>query len=242
MNKEALLPRLNAFELPSKNSWNYIHYHTYFAALKKVMDRYITEGCRVFDVGCGNKPFERYVRTLVQNDAPEYYTGCDVVQSSEQKVDIICSATDIPASSSAFDVVLCTQVMEHVFDHNKIFAEAYRLLRPGGVFIASAPFVYEMHEKPYDFYRFTRYGFRNLMSGAGFEILEELANGGKWATAGQVLLEVVKEGKSRTLVKRALRRLAVRFCNRLFLFLDKKCADSEIYTLNYVFVGKKQEL
>jgi len=50
--------------------------------------------------------------------------------------------------------------------------------------ILSAPIVWEHHELPYDFFRFTRYGMQYIFEKAGFEIVEIKANGGKWANAG----------------------------------------------------------
>jgi len=43
-------------------------------------------------------------------------------------------------------------------------------MKPGGKIIATAPFFYEEHEQPYDFYRYTQFGWRHLMATSGFEI------------------------------------------------------------------------
>ncbi|MBV8655501.1 MAG: hypothetical protein JO160_05600 [Candidatus Eremiobacteraeota bacterium] len=50
--------------------------------------------------------------------------------------------------------------------------EFYRVLVPGGYLVLSAPQYYEMHEVPHDYYRFTEYGLRYLLSRAGFTVVE----------------------------------------------------------------------
>jgi SAM-dependent methyltransferase len=223
----------------------YIVYRYYFKDLKNVFDAYIKENDTVFDIGCGNKPFEAYIRTLTKNDDTSAYRGCDIVQSSEQKADIICDVTNIAEKSSAYDIVICTQVMEHVFEHSKVFEEAYRLLKPGGFFIVSAPFVWQIHEEPYDYYRFTKYGFIKLLENAGFLVQEAKSNGGKFAVLGQLILHMKGGGNMkkhrylRRLFCAIMRRCLALFCNMLFPLLDDKFKDDR-YTLNYVFVGKKQ--
>jgi len=241
MERKANIPRLASFKKPSRLNWDYIHYHYYFKDLKDVFDAYIKESNKVFDIGCGNKPFEAYIRSLTKNDD---YRGCDVVQSSEQKVDVICEATNIPEPSAKYDIVICTQVIEHVFDHVKLLAEAYRLLKPGGYFIMSGPFIWSLHEEPYDFFRFTKYGFRQLLENAGFVIKEEKSNGGKFAALGQLnILVLCVAGKEKNIITRSfhaiIRRCLPLFCNIVFPWLDDRIKD-ESYTLNYVFVGQKE--
>ncbi|MDR1866157.1 MAG: class I SAM-dependent methyltransferase [Bacteroidales bacterium] len=224
------------FKVPSKRHCEYIYLRCYFKEIKDIFDRYIKENDTVFDIGCGNKPMEQYIRTLIKNDRAESYVGCDVVQSSARKVDIVCDATDIPEKSSAYDIVVCTQVVEHVFDHAKVFEEAFRLLKPGGFFIVSGPFVWPVHEAPYDYFRFTRYGFQELLKKTGFIVGEERACGGKFAVLGQILLLTLGSGGN--IVKRII-IFVIRFlCNHTVPFLDNTFKSGRL-TLNYVFVGEK---
>ncbi|MDR0681038.1 MAG: class I SAM-dependent methyltransferase [Dysgonamonadaceae bacterium] len=241
MTRVAGIPRLSSFKTPSRQSREYIYYRYYFKDLKDVFDTCIKENDTVFDIGCGNKPFEAYIRTLIKNYDASAYRGCDIIQSSGQKVDIICDVTNIAEKSSTYDIVICTQVIEHVFEHSKVFEEAYRLLKPGGFFIVSSNLVWEIHEAPYDYYRFTKYGFIKLLENAGFNVQEAKSNGGKFAVLGQLILHV-SGGENRGL-KRVFyaiaRRCLTLMCNMVFPLLDDKFKDDR-YTLNYVFAGKKQ--
>lgn len=58
----------------------------------------------------------------------------------------MCDVTEISLKKDIFDVVICNQVIEHVFDHQKVFNEAYRLLKPGGYFVVSSSFIWPMHD------------------------------------------------------------------------------------------------
>lgn len=59
-------------------------------------------------------------------------------------------------------------VIEHLPEPREFLAECYRLLRPGGALFITVPFMWEVHEAPHDYYRFTRYGLDFLLEQAGF--------------------------------------------------------------------------
>lgn len=181
---------------------------------------------RILDIGCGNKPYEGMFQGIA-----EEYVGCDVVQSDQQRVDIICEATRIPQPDASFDTVFSTQVIEHVEDHQALVSEAYRLLKQGGHFILSGPLYWHLHEEPHDYFRFTKYGFKYILEKSGFTVLEIHSNGGKWAFLGQVIIH--------TLPARLIKiKLFTSLINHIFSYLDKKFYN-DINTLNYVVVGKK---
>jgi SAM-dependent methyltransferase len=69
------------------------------------------------------------------------------------------------------DAVLCTQVLEHAELHEELLGEIFRVLKPGGEFIVTVPFVYEEHEQPFDFRRWTSFGFAKELEEAGFRDL-----------------------------------------------------------------------
>lgn len=181
---------------------------------------------RVLDVGCGNKPYAKFF----QGKCSEYI-GCDIVQSSLNVVDVICEATNIPLKDSSFDTIFCTQVIEHVDDHNKLLSEMFRLLKPNGYVILSGPMYWHLHEEPHDYFRFTKYGFKFAFEKQGFNAVEIIPNGGKWATFGQMIIHTFPN----TLVKRRLFR---KYNNKLFHYLDKRYFDPS-NTMNYVVIAKK---
>lgn len=216
------IARLGGYSLNINDPY-YLHSRGLFAELEKASS--FAKG-RLLDIGCGNKPYEKMFDGKISE-----YVGCDIVQSSNQRAEIICPATQIPADDATFDTVLCTQVIEHVADHRALLHEAFRLLRSDGVLILSGPMYWPLHEEPYDFFRFTQYGFRTLLESVGFTVLSIASNGGKWALCGQVLIHTLEGTKLH-------RPSIIHLINRLFSFLDDRgLAHSN--TINYVVVASK---
>lgn len=134
-------------------------------------------GGDVLDLGCGTKPYRGFMvppaRRWVGLDYPT--ARADRVQ----KQDVSGTATEIPFRSQCFDVVLCTQVMEHLAEPGVALCECARVLRPGGHLVLSAPQqVDSLHEEPYDFFRYTRYGLQHLCSKAGLQVEQTVQLGG----------------------------------------------------------------
>jgi SAM-dependent methyltransferase len=94
-------------------------------------------------------------------------------------------ATGLPDES--FELVLCTQVLEHCDDPWRAVGEIRRILAPGGHVILSAPHVWFYHPHPHDHWRFTQEGMVRLCRENGLEPVLLLAQGGTILTAFQVL-------------------------------------------------------
>ena len=215
----------------------YLHYKFLFRDIKDAIKNY-SKG-NVLDIGCGNKPYEPLFEHC------DSYKGCDIAQSSERNVDILCPSTAIPLPNEQFDTVFSTQVLEHVEDHLKMLQEAYRLLKPEGHIILSAPMAWEHHEVPYDFFRFTRHGLTYLFEKAGFKIIYIKPNGGKWALLGQLSQAIIRSStQNRKGILRKFFWLLYRFIlkygiNIFFGLLEKWDKDEEFITLNFVVVARK---
>ena len=136
-------------------------------------------------------------------------------------------------------------MIEHVEDPFGMLAEINRVLKPGGYLILSAPFAWEIHEAPYDFYRYSKYGLEHMIQSSGMELAFCKSNGGKWAAIIQMNLNVIYSTfKKRNLFIRFLKLIFIhaRFTALLNLFgkwLDRKYYD-DLLTLNYVLVAKKR--
>lgn len=113
---------------------------------------------RLLDVGCGNKPYAHWLDAdkVVQHLGIDIYPG--------PKVDVVVSIDrQWPFETASFDAVLCTQVLEHVENVEHVLSEIHRVLKPGGVLLASVPFAYNEHGHPHDYRRLSVNGARCLL-------------------------------------------------------------------------------
>lgn len=229
-------PVLTDFEKINKRNESYLVYRFLVKALSGAIENY-AKG-KLLDIGCGNKPYEKLFAGKVSS-----YIGCDFVQNRFKTVDIICDVTQIPLENDEFDTCFSTQVIEHVKDPSGMLKEIFRLLKPGGHFILSGPLYWPVHGEPYDYYRYTKFGFNHLLTSAGFTITEVTENGGAWATAGQALMHGFEFSRSRSLRIRMLRFIFYRLrfislFNSFFEWADKKDTNTT-NTINYVVVAVK---
>lgn len=120
------------------------------------------------DVGCGQKPYEKLFNS-------SRYIGLelDTIENRKNKrADYFYDGTTFPFQDSEFDSVIANEVFEHVFSPSDFLSEIYRVLKPGGILLITVPFVWDEHEQPHDFARYTSFGLQHLLEKSGFEIIE----------------------------------------------------------------------
>jgi SAM-dependent methyltransferase len=121
----------------------------------------------LLDLGCGKKPYEKLFESRL-----ERYFGMDYSPTSGYRrntADVCGDASAIPLASSSVDTVVCTEVLEHVQDPDAVIGEIARVLKPGGVVLCTAPFVYPVHDT-YDFFRYSAAGMETLMIRHGLQV------------------------------------------------------------------------
>jgi len=111
---------------------------------------------KVLDVGAQYCPYYPLFK-----DKCSSYSSMDLVDTP--LVDYACNAEDMPVEDGTFDLVLCTQVLEHCDNPQKIVDECHRVLKPGGILIVTVPSIYPQHGYPADNWRFMPDGMRLLL-------------------------------------------------------------------------------
>ena len=124
-------------------------------------------GDYVLDAGAGECRFKPMFRHAS-------YVGVDFAQGDPawdySKLDVIARLEDLPFPNASFDHVLSIVVLEHTPRPARVIEEARRVLKEGGSLHMIVPHMWEEHQKPYDFFRFTSSGIRLLMEEAGLRV------------------------------------------------------------------------
>ncbi len=155
-------------------------------------------GGKVLDVGCGAKPYKPWFGAVSE------YTGIDVAAGAE--VDFVIDPNEKwPLPDGHFDVLLSTQVIEHVENLDLVLAEVRRVTRKNGVVILSFPFLYPLHGAPFDFRRLTYFGAANLLR--GFEVISVETQGGIGSTLAILFLNWIDTALSKNTLTRLLKVL-----------------------------------
>jgi SAM-dependent methyltransferase len=169
---------------------------------------------RVLDVGCGPKPYYPFFAHVSSE-----YIGVDVVENPAAELRGPVEA--LPVEDASFDVVLCTQVLEHCDDPAQAVRELRRVTAPGGRVLASTHGVQVYHPSPVDYWRWTHEGLRRVFEqNAEWSSLNVNAAAGTASALAMLLGTYVEIALRRT----PLARPPVWMLNRLGAALDARSA------------------
>jgi len=189
----------------------------------------------LIDLGCGRMPY----RPLIADRLTRY----DSLDPRPQipNVTFVADIQDMSLIPDAtYDSAICLEVLEHVPNPFRAVAEIHRILKPTGMLIVSVPHLSRLHERPYDFFRFTRYGLQALFEGAGFEIVQIEQRGGLFTFLSHQLSTI---GLGLTWSIPLIRHVAF-FLNEWLLvrpsyFLDARLDRSGLFAMGYSCVVRK---
>jgi SAM-dependent methyltransferase len=122
----------------------------------------------VLDIGCGQKPYESLCNAIeyigLELDTPE--------NRLNKKADFFYNGEAMPFNDSSFDCLIANQVFEHVFNPHIFLKEMNRVVKIEGKLLLSVPFVWDEHEQPYDYARYSSFGLKHILNEHGFELIE----------------------------------------------------------------------
>jgi SAM-dependent methyltransferase len=198
----------------------------------------IPAGKRVLDAGAGEGRFKPFF-------AHTAYVGIDFGQGDNSwdysRLDVIGRLEDLPFPDSSFDHVLSVVVLEHTPQPGRVIEEFYRVLKPGGMVHLVVPHMWEEHQRPHDFFRFTSGGIRYLLQTAGIRIRRIHPIGGFFWQLGRRLMGVLSFTQS------GWRWLLFPVLAPVFGFVLPLCCyyldtldEDRSYTLGFIAEGWKQ--
>lgn len=141
-------------------------------------DKYLKQFCKgkLLDLGCGKVPLYAAYK--------DYITDSTCVDWSNsfhknEHLDYECDLTkELPFSDNMFDTIILSDVLEHIPNPENLWKEISRILTKDGVLFLNVPFFYQLHERPYDYYRYTEFMLKRFAEANEFEILVLTATGG----------------------------------------------------------------
>lgn len=200
---------------------------------------------RVLDFGCGSKPY----KSLFENAS--YYIGVDFNSEGHshenEQIDFFYDGKTLPFQNEEFDNIFCSEVFEHVFNLPEILKELNRVVKPKGEILFTCPFVWEEHEMPIDYARYTRFALRDLLTKNGFEVVVEDKSGHFASAIHQMFvlyinyhwINKVAFFSRFTIFKKAVRQVFVPLLNILFYAVEPILPKSQYLYLNNVIIAKK---
>jgi SAM-dependent methyltransferase len=180
---------------------------------------------RTLDVGCGTKPYESLFEV-------SEYIGLEIDSTQARQhssADVFYDGGPFPFESASFDSVVCNQTLEHVFEPGAFIAEIARVLRPGGALLLTVPFVWDEHEQPADYGRYSSFGLRYLIERNGLRVVGHRKVGADASTLLQLvnayIFKVAPSGRAARMVVSVLVHAPVTIVGLLLKMILPKNPD-----------------
>lgn len=153
----------------------------------------VVAGSRVLDVGAGSAPYrELFLHCDYKTQDFVQLKDSQLRHGGYARIDIVSPAESIPVPDGSFDVVLCTEVLEHVPDPIAVTKEFARIVAPGGRLILTAPLGSGIHQEPHHFYGgYTPYWYEKFLNGVGFDAIDVTPNAGSLRHVAQETIRFV---------------------------------------------------
>lgn len=158
------------------------------AILRSLKENLALFGGKLLDAGCGKMPYKGYI---LNNSKVEEYVGLDIESARiyDQKIqpDFTWNGVTMPFEDGAFDCAIATEVLEHCPEPEVFLREVHRVLKTDGVLFLTVPFIWNLHEVPFDQYRFTPFSLERHLSNSGFGSIVLKPMGGWHAAMAQMM-------------------------------------------------------
>jgi len=201
----------------------------------------------VLDIGCADRWPEKYLPSESQ------YIGLDYFETATERynsdVDIYANAESLPFNNQSVDAIIMFDVLEHISDSEKALQEVYRVLKPEGRVLIQIPFMYPIHDAPYDYRRPTKYGLEMLAERNNI-MVERFGSRGKPLETALLLTNIalvksLLNGMSKSLLLAALFIPVVgitsTILNCMGWLVSKTFANDDLMPFSYHLILKKKK-
>lgn len=213
--------------------------------LQKIMEYSNHLQGNLLDFGCGTKPYKSLFNHV------NSYTGIDFENPghshANEQIDAFYDGKKIPFQDNHFDSILSSEVFEHIFNLEEVIHELHRVLKPGGKMLITCPFVWNEHEVPHDYARYTQFALKSLLEKNGFEIVVLDKTGDFATTLHQMKMVYISEhflnsmfliGKIKFITSN-IRSPLMLLCNSVFWVCHKLLPIRKDLYLNNIIIAQK---
>jgi SAM-dependent methyltransferase len=137
---------------------------------------------RVLEIGAGRR--QRRGEFLPPVDRCKSWTFFD--RDLSRRPDVVGDVQRSPFAQGVFDSIVCLEVLQYVESPQAALREACRMLTPAGTLIITTPFLHRADTRE-DYWRFTEFGLKRLLSEAGFAVVHFVAQAGALGVAVNIL-------------------------------------------------------
>jgi SAM-dependent methyltransferase len=189
----------------------------------------------LLDLGCGHVPYFEVYKDLVKN------VVCVDWENSPHKNVLLDYSMDLNCPLSfadeSFDTILLIDVLEHIYKPAQLLSEVRRILRRGGHCVIVVPFFYWLHERPFDFHRYTEFALRRMCEGAGLEVKDLTPYGG----APEILMDIVGKCMASSKLRAATRAYtsACRAIQKLGALQAVSQRTAALFPMGYVLAAQR---
>ena len=249
----------NLNELPERII-NKINYHLQFPPsgfgrfhvnkfINEISKKYDEKGKTLLDVGAGHQPYKKFFKKI-------NYESCDsdhIINEInydilEAKHDFYCNINEhIPKNDNHYDIILCSEVLEHVYDPESVIREIARILKRDGIFIATIPQSAGEHMLPHNYFNYLEPGILYLLKKNNLKKISLEKYSGIYHSTGNLLNKLVNTVFSvdrNIFVKIFLFpvefvvRIVIAILNMILFYLDK-FDKSKSWSLHYFLIATK---
>lgn len=164
-------------------------FHSYIERKLAEFAASLPPGARILDAGAGQCQFRAYF------PAQRYVSVDNTVGDASwdySRLSAVADLAALPFAGGSFSAAISVVVLEHLADPAAALAEMRRVLEAGGRCLVAVPQIWELHQPPHDFYRYTRYGLQHLMEAAGFRAIEISPTGGYFQLLGKLSIDLLQ--------------------------------------------------
>jgi SAM-dependent methyltransferase len=188
----------------------------------------------LLDLGCGKCPlYEMYKDSITDSVCVDWTKGLHGITF----LDVIANINQpLPFREKSFDTIVMTDVLEHLYQPLQAWAEISRILKPGGKVIIGVPFLYWIHEAPYDYYRYTEFALKRMAEENGLNTIVLTPIGGIIPVLLDLLLKsLVHFSNSLAVAASVVARHAIKYNMATSI-------GGRIFPIGYVLVAQKNKL